>query len=289
MKLRRRDFLGTAVAAGAAAFAAPHIIHAQDEPAADGGGGRGNATPPPTYQVKIEKLFKSTDRYPNALEATPDGLWVGDQVSERVLKLDWKTGKVLTDFVAEAHNTSGLAVGGGYLWIGCNGSGTAAQFRPFNRPTDKAYGEIVKCDMKTGKQVWAFRTPWGGQHGTSWDHTTEHLWAVAPGLGFAAELDPKDDLRILKMVTIGGGTAHGLELYDGALWIMYAADRQVKKFDMNGRLQETWKLAATDPDPHGMCIHEGYVYYCDAGLGGGRTPSPGASPQMICRFPLTHT
>ena len=70
--------------------------------------------------------------------------------------LDWKSGKVLDDFIAEAHNTSGLAVGGGFLWIGCNGAGTAAANRPFNRPTDKQYGEIVKCDMKTGKQLKAF-------------------------------------------------------------------------------------------------------------------------------------
>src|SRR5882724_5289439 len=39
-----------------------------------------------------------------------DALWVSDQVSERVNKLDWQTGKVLADFIAEAHNTSGLAV-----------------------------------------------------------------------------------------------------------------------------------------------------------------------------------
>ena len=66
---------------------------------------------PPTYTPKIELLWKSPDRYPNALEASPEGLWVGDQVSERINLLDWKTGKVLEDFVGEAHNTSGLAVG----------------------------------------------------------------------------------------------------------------------------------------------------------------------------------
>jgi hypothetical protein len=38
-----------------------------------------------------------------------------------------------------------------------------------------------------------------------------------------------------------------------------------------------------------MCIKDDYVYYCDAGLGGGRTPSPGTAPQMICRFPLHKT
>jgi hypothetical protein len=282
MKMRRRDFFGTTLAAGVGAVAATGL-GAQEDTA--GRGGRGSA-PTPTYQAKVEKLFKSPDRYPNALEATPDALWVGDQVSERVLKMDWNTGKVLEDFVAEAHNTSGLAVGGGYLWIGCNGAGTAAANRPFNRPTDKSYGEIVKCDMKTGKQLKAYRTPWGGTHGTVYERTTDKLWAVDPGQQLAVEMDPKDDLRILRMISVGGGTPHGIEIYDGAIWIMAAADRLVRKIDYSGKVQEIWTLGANDPDPHGMCIHNGFVYYCDAGLGGGRTPSPGTVPQIICRFPL---
>jgi hypothetical protein len=284
MQIRRREFLSSAVAAGISAAAGKTLV-AQDEASA-----RSNAPKIPTYQAKVEKLFKSPDRYPNALEAMPDGLWVADQVSERVLKMDWKTGKVLEDFIAEAHNTSGLAVGGGYLWIGCNGSGTAAANRPFTRPTDKPYGEIAKCDMKTGKQVKAYRSPWGGTHGTVYDRNTDKLWAVAPGMGLAVEMDPKDDLRILRMVSIGGGTPHGIEIYDGSLWILAAADRLVRKHDLtSGRVQEIWTLGPQDPDPHGMCIHNGYVYSCDAGLGGGRTPSPGTVPQMIFRFPLTKT
>jgi hypothetical protein len=280
MNLRRRDFLGVALSTAAAAVSSPSLLRAQDDPP-------GRAAAPPTFVAKVEKLFKTTDRYPNALEAMPDGLWVGDQVSERVQKLDWDTGKVLIDFIAEAHNTSGLAVGGGYLWIGCNGSGTAAATRPFTRPFDKSYGEIVQCDMTTGKQVKGYRTPWGSQHGTAWAKDTEKLWAVAPGLSFAAELDPKDGLRPLRMVPIGGGTPHGIDVVDGALWIMYAADRQLKKFDMGGKVLELWKLAPMDPDPHGFCIHNGYAYYCDAGLGGGRTPSPGTVPQQMCRFSLS--
>ena len=277
--MRRRDFLGTSLAAGVGAVAATSL-------GAQESGGRGNA-PTPTYQAKVEKLFKSPDRYPNALEATPEALWVGDQVSERVLKMDWNTGKVLEDFVAEAHNTSGLAVGGGYLWIGCNGAGTAAANRPFNRPTDKSYGEVVKCDMKTGKQVKAYRTPWGGTHGTVYERTTDKLWVVDPGHQLAVEMDPKDDLRILRMISVGGGTPHGIEIYDGAIWVMAAADRLVRKIDYSGKVLEIWTLGPNDPDPHGMCIHNGHVYYCDAGLGGGRTPSPGTVPQIICRFPLT--
>ena len=204
---------------------------------------------PATYTPKIELLYKSPDRYPNALEASKEGLWVGDQVSERINLLDWKTGKVLQDFVGEAHNTSGLAVGGGFIWIGCNGAGTASNLREFKRPFDKSYGEIVKLDMK-GKQVKGYRTPWGGVHGTYYNQQTDKLWAVAPGLGFLAEMDAKDDLRILRMLQIHQNVPHGLDFYDGSFWVIDGADRLVQRIDPeNGRVQEIWPFGPNDPDP----------------------------------------
>ena len=274
MEFNRRDFVRLAPAALAA-----QSLRAQEA----SGGAKIDA---PIYQAKVEKLFKSPDRYPNALETAPDGLWVGDQVSERVNKLDWQTGKVLDDFIAEAHNSSGLALGDGYLWIGCNGAGTAAAKRAFTRPFDRSYGEIVKCDMH-GKQVKAYKSPWGSTHGTAWAHDTAKLWVAAPTQKLAMELDPKDDLRILRMVSLHMDTPHGIEWYQGKLWVLAAASRDLHKIDPeSGKILEVYTLAATDPDPHGMCIKDDYVYYCDAGLGGGRTPSPGTAPQYICRFPL---
>jgi len=279
MELKRRDFLGVAAAAGSAAFAS-RTLRAQEA----SGEAKIEA---PTYKAKVEKLFKTPDRYPNALETTPEALWVGDQVSERINLLDWQTGKVLADFVAEAHNTSGIAVGGGYLWIGCNGAGTAASKRSFDRPFDRRYGEIVKCDMKTGKQLKAYKSPWGGTHGTAYAHDTDKLWVAAPSQRLALELDPKDDLRILRMVSLQMDTPHGIEWYGGKLWVLAAASRVLHKIEPDsGKILEIYTLAPTDPDPHGMCIKDDYAYYCDAGLGGGRNPSPGTSPQFICRFPL---
>ena len=58
----------------------------------------------------------------------------GDQVSEVVNKVDWKTGKMLAALETEAHNTSGLAVGGGYLWIGCNGGVSNRRAARLNDP-----------------------------------------------------------------------------------------------------------------------------------------------------------
>jgi len=180
-------------------------------------------------------------------------------------------------------------VGGGFIWIGCNGAGTASNLREFKRPFDKSYGEIVKLDMK-GKQVKGYRTPWGGVHGTYYNQQTDKLWAVAPGLGFLAEMDPKDDLRILRMLQIHQSVPHGLDFYDGSFWVIDGADRLVQRIDPeSGRVQEVWPFGPNDPDPHGMCVYNSHVYFTDAGLGGGRKPSAGTKPQTIFRFPLTRT
>src|SRR5262249_41772588 len=115
MILGRRDFFAASLGAAVSASA--------QQPAA-----------PPARTAKRTKLYQAPDLHPNALEASPRGLWIGDQVSERVFQVDWKTGKVLQEFQTEAHNTSGLAVGAGCLWISCNGG--VSNRRP-PRPNDK--------------------------------------------------------------------------------------------------------------------------------------------------------
>src|SRR5438094_9440110 len=113
MDMKRREFIRTASAL-AAGMSTSRIVRAQE-------GGAGKTPPPPTRQAKVERLFKAPDIHPNALEAAPDGLWIGDQVSERVFKVGWKDGKVLHEVQTESHNTSGSAVGAGYLCLGANG------------------------------------------------------------------------------------------------------------------------------------------------------------------------
>ena len=97
-------------------------------------------------------------------------------------------------------------------------------------------------------------------------------------------MDPKDDLRILRMVSISDGTAHGIELYDNAIWIIYGAARTVQKHDLqSGRVLETYVFGPDDPDPHGMCIYRGSLYYCDAGIAPGAKPTNSPSAGYVCR------
>lgn len=275
MTIRRRDFIGTAFAAGAVSAITPPRLAAQQKPPAV-----------PTRAAKVEKLFKAPDVHPNALEAADDGLWIADQISERVSRVDWETGKVLHEFQSESHNTSGIAVGGGFLWLNANGAGSAAQMRE-KRPGDKPFGEIIKADIKTGKTILAYDPPWNGVHGAEYVKERDTLWVVALNVNALAELDIADKFRILRLIPVHHNTPHGLAWHDGAIWCLSAADRVAHKMNPDsGQVLEVITLSPNDPDPHGMCIHNGYMYYCDAGLGGGRDTSPGSAPAYICRFPL---
>jgi streptogramin lyase len=229
----------------------------------------------------VTKLFRSPDQHPNALEATGDGLWIGDQVSETVNKVDWKTGKAILSFSTEAHNTSGIAVGGGYVWIGCNGG--VSNRRPA-RPNDRPIAEVLQVDPKTGKTVKWHTLAWtSGIHGITYVEQTRSLWVVAPSLNIVVEMDPKD-MRIVHMIGLKGDRAHGLDWQDGKLWIVMAGDRLVQKLDATtGKLLQVLKIAPQDPDPHGLCLHEGNLYYCDAGL---TATSAGTAPGYICRIDL---
>src|SRR5437016_12154792 len=186
MNINRRDFMGAALAAG--------VATAQQ---GDSSGSKAKEGPP-TRKAKVVKVFKGPDEHPNALEATKDALWIGGQVSEIAYKVDWKTHKVVHQVQTESHNTSGMAVGGGYLWMSANGG--VNNRRP-PRPTDFPYDEIVQCDLETGKTIRRYRPPWpGGSHGIAWVEETNTLWVTAVDLKLLAELDSTDNFRILRMV-----------------------------------------------------------------------------------------
>ena len=244
------------------------------------------APEPSTRKAKVTMLFKAPDEHPNALEATPDALWIGGQVSEKAYKVDWKTGKLLHEVQTESHNTSGMAVGGGYLWMSANG-GTSNR-RPA-RPTDFPFDEIVQADMETGKTIRRFRPPWpGGSHGITYVEKSQTLWVTAIGLNAIAELDWKDNFRIKRVVPVKYSRAHGMDWDNGAIWVVFSSDYLIHKIDAeSGKVLEVITLAkGDDPDPHGMCLRGGSLYYCDAGFPPGGSESHDPNSGWICRIDL---
>src|SRR3954451_14763573 len=90
----------------------------------------------PVRKAKTTKLFKSPQGFPNAVSVTPEGLWIGEQkltgeqaksyklpepisLEERAWLVDWN-GKLLKTVTTPSRNTSGMAVGGGYVWMIAN-------------------------------------------------------------------------------------------------------------------------------------------------------------------------
>jgi hypothetical protein len=273
MILNRRHFLGTAAAAGVAAAQKPATNDS-------------NPSGAQVYQAKVVKLFKGPDEHPNGLEATPEALWIGGQVSEKAYKVDWKTGKLLHEIQTESHNTSGIAVGGGYVWMSANGG--VSNRRP-PRPSDNPFDEIVQADMETGKTVRRYRLPWpSGCHGIAYVDETQTLWVTAVGLKALAELDWKDNFRIRRMVPVEYQRVHGIDWDNGAIWVMFSSDYIVQKVDANtGKVLEVITLRkGVDPDPHGMCWHDGHLYYCDAGFPVGSNVSNDPNSGWICRIDI---
>lgn len=235
----------------------------------------------PTRPAKVTKLFKSPEGTPNGLETTPEGLWIGEQVSDRAFLVDWK-GKVLRKVDTECSNCSGIAVGGGYLWMAANGKAVGRE----PRPTDATTGEVIQCDPKTGKTVKRHPVPGskGGVHGLEYANNT--LWITSLGIQKLSQVDPKD-FHLVHQIPVHLGRAHGLAWDKGAIWCMHSTDRVIHKLDAkDGTILEIVTLSKTDPDPHGMCLYQGHLYYCDAGIAPGGKSNGSASAGYVCRIDL---
>lgn len=236
----------------------------------------------PTHKAKVTKLYKSPDGHPNALEATPEGLWVGEQVTDRAYLLDWKSGKVLKAVDTESSNTSGIAYGGGYLWMGVNGKGLGR----LPRPHDAASGAILKVDPDNGRTVGRYAIPdGGGTHGLVYVDGT--LWIECFKWNALVQVDPQT-FKEIRRVQMHLPRAHGLGWDPPGMWVMHSSNFIIQKLDVkDGRVLEQILLdPKTDPDPHGMDIYQGKLYYCDAGIAPPGVDSGSPSSGYICRIDI---
>ncbi len=223
---------------------------------------------------KIEKLFRAPYSMPNGLQVTDDGIWVVDQITDRVALLEMKdtseygVPRVISEIATESSNTSGMTYGGGSLWLTANGGGS--RWRPA-RPTDANTGDsdILRVDPKTGDTTDRYPLPGGGgTHGVEYDHYED-------GCVWVQTL--KDD--VLHKVKISGWSVqhtiplpytrgHGMVRVDDGIWVVHTSDRVIVKLDLNdGRELDRIEVPEPHPEPHGLSIFNGGFVYCDATSG----------------------
>ncbi len=256
MAVGRRAFLG-AVGAG---LVGARIAGAQSS-------GRGAAATP-VRKAKTTTLFKSPEGYPNAITATRDGVWIGEQKTDNACLVDWN-GKLLETVKTESKNTSGMAVGGGFIWMGANA----------------APNGIFQTDMSS-KTIAHRQIPLGGGGCHGLEYVDGKLWIAALRLRGILRVDAKT-WEPEFLIPYSVPRAHGVAWNNGAIWMVTGDDQGaglIKYDSETGRVLETVRFADTDPDPHGLAWYDGALYSCDAGIHPGWPENKSATHGWLFRI-----
>jgi hypothetical protein len=224
---------------------------------------------------KIENLCRSPYGVPNGLQVTEEGLWIVDQITDRVSLMDlnnysdyYGVLKLIRDIPSESSNTSGLAYGEGALWLAANGS--ADIWRPA-RPADAQphQGEILKVDPETGRTLARYPIPGGGgTHGVEYDpYEAGILWVTTLKDQTLTKMRI-NDWSIQHVIPLPYKRAHGVVRVADGMWVVHTADRVIVKLDLEqGAELDRIEVPAPYPEPHCLSIFGQDLLYCDASSG----------------------
>jgi len=214
----------------------------------------------PWKTAQIDRRFQSPGDGPNGLQAAEDGLWCIDQPSNLVHRLDWDTGAILFGAQTDTVHSSGITLGGGYLWI-------ASTYELV----------IAKLDPATGKTVAKYDTPGAGV--VSWLETAENpqptgahglewrdgkLYVASPPSQMIHVMDA-DSWEEVNRFRAPGLRVHGLAWAERErLWVANTSAGTVSLLGTaDGRVHEVIRVAAP-VEVHGMTMQQGVLWYCDS-------------------------
>ena len=237
----------------------------------------------PVRKAKTTKLFKSPKGFPNGIAVTPEGLWIGEQklageqaksyglpepdsLDEAAWLVDWN-GKLLKTVITPSRNMSGMAVGGGYVWMVANA------------PPQGVFQVDMNSKLISHRQI-PFGIPGqdgGGSHGAQW-HDGK-LWISSLRLRANVLVDPKT-WEVEYMIPFYQSAPdwvrpHDITIHDGSIWQVMANNTTspkgyrpglVRQDLKTGRVQEIIEFVEGSADPHGLAVHDGKFIVCDAGI-----------------------
>jgi hypothetical protein len=234
-------------------------------------------------KAKTTKLFQSPPGFPNAISVTGEGLWIGEQklsgaqakqyglpeptsLDEAAWLVDWN-GKLLKTVRTPSRNTSGMAVGGGYVWMVANA------------PPQGVFQVDMNSKLISHRQIPLGPVPGdgGGSHGAHWDNGK--LWISSLRLRGNVRVDPKTwqpEYMIPFYQSFPDWVRyHGIVVDNGSMWQVVGNDSTghadykpgLVRFDMaTGRAVELVELLPGSSDPHGLAMKDGKLISCDAGI-----------------------
>jgi len=277
--MTKRQFLTAGIGAGLAA-ATGRLAVAQQSSAArsDGQQSPGKSS---ARMAKTTKLFKSPPGYPNGIAVTPEGLWIAEQkmsgaqaaayhlpepdsLTEAAWLVDWN-GKLLKTVTTPSRNTSGMAVGGGYVWMVANASPNGV-FQVDMNSRLVSHRQIPLGPANDG----------GGCHGALWHEGK--LWIASLRLRANLRVDPvtwQPEFLIPFYQAPDRVRYHGIAWDDGCIWQIVGNDCKrysdyrpcLVKYDaVTGKVLETVEFLPNSCDPHGLAMHDGKLIGCDAGI-----------------------
>jgi streptogramin lyase len=220
----------------------------------------------------FEKMFRAPYSVPNGIQDTADGIWVADQVSDRLAlmrkgeKDEYGVLWMIREIPTESSNTSGLTLGDGALWVAANGDGS--KWREA-RPSDAKSGEILKVDPETGHTLDRFElSGGGGTHGVEYDpFEPGTLWLTTLKSQTLTQIRISDgaELRVLPLLY---GRAHGVVRVEDGIWVVHTGDRVIVKLGVEGEGElDRIDVPLPNPEPHGLSACDDGFFYCDATSG----------------------
>jgi streptogramin lyase len=221
------------------------------------------AADPPTLTRRVEKLYKiKGSTQPNDLQFVADGLWVLDQVDpNKAFKVRPEDGTVIRELQTESIHGSGITYGNDALWI------TSTKMRdpaaaPRTLKVDPASGRTLKSWVTPGSGLYGRVTTPSGGHGVKW--VAGKYWMAVPASGKLFLMEPESG-EIVRSIPAPGVRTHGLAWDRGFLWCVESDGRIIYKLDpKDGTPVARIQLPADAPEPHGLDIRDGVLWYCDA-------------------------